>query len=40
LWQPSQGGHVGFPCADARSRLPGHVRRMPEVVGDWLLSHV
>jgi len=40
LWQPAQGGHVGFPCADARSRLPGHVRRMPEAVGGWLLSHV
>lgn len=40
LWQPAQGGHVGFPCADARSRLPGHVRHMPEAVGGWLLSHV
>jgi uncharacterized protein len=40
LWQPARGGHVGFPCADARSRLPGHVRRMPEAVGDWLLSQV
>jgi len=40
LWQPAQGGHVGFPCADVRSRLPGHVRFMPEVVGHWLLSHV
>ncbi len=40
LWQPAQGGHVGFPCADEHSRLPGHVRRMPEAVGRWLLSHV
>lgn len=40
LWQPAQGGHVGFPCTDARSRLPGHVRLMPEVVGGWLLDRV
>lgn len=32
LWQPAQGGHVGFPGG----RLPGHVRAMPEAVGHWL----
>ncbi len=32
LWQPAQGGHVGF----AFGRLPGHVRAMPEAVADWL----
>jgi predicted alpha/beta-fold hydrolase len=28
LWQPRQGGHVGFPSAP----FPGHVRLMPEAV--------
>jgi len=32
LWQPAQGGHVGFPAGGP----PGHVRAMPEAVGDWL----
>ena len=32
LWQPAQGGHVGFPDG----HLPGHVRRMPNAVGGWL----
>ncbi|MBP6405905.1 MAG: alpha/beta hydrolase, partial [Ramlibacter sp.] len=32
LWQPAQGGHVGFP----QGRLPGHVLAMPEAVGTWL----
>lgn len=32
LWQPAQGGHVGFP----QGRLPGHVRAMPEAVSAWL----
>ena len=36
LWQPGEGGHVGFPDG----RLPGHVRRMPEEVGGWLLSNL
>lgn len=35
LWQPAQGGHVGFPDG----HLPGHVRRMPDEVGGWLLAH-
>jgi uncharacterized protein len=34
LWQPREGGHVGFPDG----RLPGHVRRMPDAVGGWLLA--
>jgi predicted alpha/beta-fold hydrolase len=34
LWQPAQGGHVGFP----QGRLPGHVRTMPQAVGAWLAA--
>ena len=34
LWQPQQGGHVGFPAG----RWPGHVMAMPEAVGRWLLA--
>ncbi len=40
LWQPAQGGHVGFPVSQGPLGLPGHVRAMPEAVGHWLLSHV
>lgn len=36
LWQPAQGGHVGF----AQGRFPSHVRAMPEAVGTWLASHL
>jgi uncharacterized protein len=32
LWQPHEGGHVGF----VSGRFPGHVRAMPEAVCDWL----
>lgn len=32
LWQPPQGGHVGFP----RGLPPGDVRAMPEAVAGWL----
>lgn len=32
LWQPEQGGHVGFPGG----RPPGHVFDMPEQVCAWL----
>ena len=35
LWQPRHGGHVGF----AGGRWPGHLRPMPEAVGQWLLNH-
>jgi uncharacterized protein len=34
LWQPAQGGHVGFPVGQP----PAHVRAMPEAVGQWLLA--
>jgi predicted alpha/beta-fold hydrolase len=34
LWHPREGGHVGFPYG----QLPGHVRRMPDEVGGWLLA--
>ncbi len=34
LWQPAQGGHVGFP----RGGPPADVRWMPEAVADWLLE--
>jgi predicted alpha/beta-fold hydrolase len=34
LWQPDEGGHVGF----ASGRFPGHVRAMPEAVCDWLAA--
>ena len=36
LWQPLHGGHVGFPHGSP----PGHVRGMPESVGDWLGRHL
>lgn len=32
LWQPAQGGHVGFP----HGTFPGDVRAMPGAVADWL----
>ena len=34
LWQPAQGGHVGFP----QGRYPGNVHAMPMQVGGWLLA--
>lgn len=36
LWQPRQGGHVGFPSAP----FPGHVRAMPEAVCGFLAAHL
>ena len=36
LWQPQGGGHVGFPDG----HMPGHVRRMPDEVGSWLLKAI
>ena len=36
LWQPHQGGHVGFPAG----RFPGHVAQLPEAVGQWLTQHL
>lgn len=35
LWQPAQGGHVGF----AHGRPPGHVQALPEAVLGWLRAH-
>jgi len=41
LWQPEQGGHVGFPVPGAGwLGVPGHVRAMPEAVGHWLLKQL
>jgi uncharacterized protein len=40
LWQPAQGGHVGFPAALGALGWPGHVRAMPEAVGQWLMAHL
>jgi uncharacterized protein len=34
LWQPEQGGHVGF----AQGAWPSHVRGLPDEVGGWLLT--
>ena len=36
LWQPTGGGHVGF----ASGALPGHLKAMPQAVGQWLLQHI
>ncbi|WP_309679844.1 alpha/beta fold hydrolase [Polaromonas sp.] len=36
LWQPAQGGHVGFPSPP----FPGHVRAMPEAVAAFLAAHL
>ena len=35
LWQPAQGGHVGFP----HGRYPSNVLAMPQAVTDWLAQH-
>ncbi|MGA1316666.1 MAG: YheT family hydrolase [Rubrivivax sp.] len=35
LWQPAEGGHVGF----ASGRPPGHLRALPEAVLDWMAAH-
>lgn len=34
LWQPEEGGHVGFP----HGAWPANVRAMPDAVGNWLLQ--
>jgi len=36
LWQPQQGGHVGF----ASGRPPAHLRALPETVGGWLMAQL
>ena len=35
LWQPAQGGHVGFP----HGNYPSDVLAMPRAVTDWLAQH-
>ncbi len=36
LWQPGQGGHVGFP----EGSYPAHVRAMPDAVTAFLAAHL
>jgi predicted alpha/beta-fold hydrolase len=36
LWQPRDGGHVGF----AQAPWPGHIRALPQAVGAWLAQHL
>lgn len=36
LWQPEQGGHVGFPHGSP----PANVRWMPQAVAHWLLGRL
>ena len=36
LWQPAQGGHVGFPSG----AYPANVRLMPEAVTSFLAAHL
>ena len=36
LWQPEEGGHVGFP----QGNPPGHVRWLSDAVGGWLATQV
>lgn len=36
LWQPREGGHVGFPGG----AWPGHVGELPRAVGAWLAAHL
>jgi uncharacterized protein len=36
LWQPANGGHVGFP----QGSFPAHVHAMPDIVGGWLAQHL
>lgn len=36
LWQPHEGGHVGFPAG----RFPGHVADLPQAVGNWLIQQL
>lgn len=36
LWQPATGGHVGF----AAGTPPGHLRSLPDTLGQWLGAHI
>ncbi len=40
LWQPAQGGHVGFPSAPPEAPFPGDVRAMPEAVAAFFEAHL
>jgi predicted alpha/beta-fold hydrolase len=41
LWQPAQGGHVGFPSVLAHGpSFPGHVQAMPEAVAAFLAAQL
>jgi len=40
LWQPRQGGHVGFPVDAAVGWPQAHVRAMPMAVCDFLVQHL
>lgn len=41
LWQPAQGGHVGFPAVWAHGPFfPGHVQAMPEAVAAFLAAQL
>ena len=36
LWQPEQGGHIGF----ISGAIPGHLHAMPTAVGNWFSIHI
>lgn len=36
LWQPQQGGHVGF----VNGGFPGHLRILPAGIGEWFMQHI
>jgi predicted alpha/beta-fold hydrolase len=40
LWQPGQGGHVGFPVKSAAGWPHAHVRAMPMAVCEFLAQHL
>jgi predicted alpha/beta-fold hydrolase len=40
LWQPGQGGHVGFPADSAAGWPHAHVRAMPMAVCEFLEQHL
>ena len=40
LWQPEQGGHVGFPAAHASGPFSAHVMAMPAAVSTFLATHL
>jgi predicted alpha/beta-fold hydrolase len=40
LWQPGQGGHVGFPVKSATGWPHAHVRAMPMSVCEFLAQHL